>query len=571
MERQQGRHEFVPSLSGIDLDDLLGELRERAGAVREAHERLSGLLGAVVAVSSELDLAAVLQRIITTACSLVGARYGALGVLGPERDELVQFITHGLDDETRAAIGDIPHGHGVLGLLIKEPKALRLHEISEHPKSVGFPANHPPMHSFLGVPLLVRDEVFGNLYLSDKESGEDFSAADEEVVTALAAAAGVAVENARLYEQSRNREAWLRAAAECTRTLTSDSQVRTGYDQVVSSAHAASGAPVVVMLRPAEPELDPAGSLYAVAQRGLLEVTETPASVVPAGIVELVAAGSAALVEPQEVADLLGCKTPQSAAGAPMWAGERLQGVVLFLWPDVNPSVPIDLLQATTFGERVALAMAVAEAQADRERIAVLEDRDRIARDLHDLVIQRLFAVGLSVQGAARDVVKPTVATRLERVVDDLDETIKDVRRTIYQLHAGPAGAGGLRSEIDEVLEHAEDALGFAPSLRTDGPLSAVPDEVGADLIAVLRESLTNAAKHADATAVQVEVRVGSALEASVTDNGTGMPASLSRRSGLSNLQARAEAHGGSLTISPGPGGGTEVVWWVPLTSTARD
>jgi signal transduction histidine kinase len=325
------------------------------------------------------------------------------------------------------------------------------------------------------------------------------------------------------------------------------------------------------MLRPAEPELDPAGSLYAVAQRGLLEVTETPASVVPAGIVELVAAGSATPVEPQEVADLLGCKTPQSAAGAPMWAGERLQGVLLFLWPDVNPSAPIDLLQATTFGERVALAMAVAEAQADRERIAVLEDRDRIARDLHDLVIQRLFAVGLSVQGAARDVIKPTVATRLERVVDDLDETIKDVRRTIYQLHAGPAGAGGLRSEIDEVLEHAEDALGFAPSLRTDGPLSAVPDEVGADLIAVLRESLTNAAKHADATAVQVEVRVGSALEASVTDNGTGMPASLSRRSGLSNLQARAEAHGGSLTISPAQGGGTEVVWWVPLTSTARD
>jgi signal transduction histidine kinase len=253
-----------------------------------------------------------------------------------------------------------------------------------------------------------------------------------------------------------------------------------------------------------------------------------------------------------------------------MWAGERLEGVLLFLWPEAAPSSPIDLFQATTFGERVALAMAVAEAQADRERIAVLEDRDRIARDLHDLVIQRLFAVGLSVQGAARDAVKPQVAQRLERVVDDLDETIKDVRRTIYQLHASP-GVGGLRSEIDEVLEHAEDALGFAPSLRTEGPLSAVPDEVGADLVAVLRESLTNAAKHADATAVRVEVRVGSALEASISDNGNGMPASLSRRSGLANLQARAEEHGGSLTVSPVPTGGTEIVWWVPLTSTARD
>ena len=569
MERQPGSSGFVPSLSGIDLDDLLGELRDRAGAVREAHERLSGLLGAVVAVSSELDLAAVLQRIITTACSLVGARYGALGVLGPERDQLVQFITHGLDDETRARIGEIPHGHGVLGLLIKDPKALRLHEISEHPKSVGFPPNHPPMHSFLGVPLLVRDEVFGNLYLSDKGNGEDFSSADEEVVTALAAAAGVAVENARLYEQSRNREAWLRAAAECTRTLTGEAQIRTGYDQVVSSAHTASMAPVVVLMRPAEPELDPAGSLYAVAQRGLLEVTETPVATVPEALVQMVDAHAASQLEPEDVADLLGCKAPQAAAGAPMWAGERLEGVLLFLWPEAAPASPIDLFQATTFGERVALAMAVAEAQSDRERIAVLEDRDRIARDLHDLVIQRLFAVGLSVQGAARDAVKPQVAQRLERVVDDLDETIKDVRRTIYQLHATP-GVGGLRSELDEVLEHAEDALGFAPSLRTEGPLSAVPDEVGADLVAVLRESLTNAAKHADATSVRVEVRDGSALEASISDNGNGMPASLSRRSGLANLQARAEAHGGSLTVSPVPTGGTEIVWWVPLTSTAR-
>jgi signal transduction histidine kinase len=569
MERQLGSSGFVPSLSGIDLDDLLGELRDRAGAVREAHERLSGLLGAVVAVSSELDLAAVLQRIITTACSLVGARYGALGVLSPEHDQLVQFITHGLDDETRARIGEIPHGHGVLGLLIQDPKALRLHEISEHPKSVGFPPNHPPMHSFLGVPLLVRDEVFGNLYLSDKENGEDFSPADEEVVTALAAAAGVAVENARLYEQSRNREAWLRAAAECTRTLTGEARIRTGYDQVVSSAHTASAAPVVVLMRPAEPELDPAGSLYAVAQRGLLEVTEAPAATVPEELARMVDARAASPLEPQSVADLLGCKAPQSAAGSPMWAGERLEGVLLFLWPESTPSTPIDLLQATTFGERVALAMAVAEAQADREHIAVLEDRDRIARDLHDLVIQRLFAVGLSVQGAARAAVKPQVAQRLERVVDDLDETIKDVRRTIYQLHATP-GVGGLRSELDEVIEHAEDALGFAPSLRTEGPLSAVPDEVGADLVAVLRESLTNAAKHAVATTVRVEVRVGSALEASVTDNGNGMPSNLSRRSGLANLQARAEAHGGSLTVSPVPTGGTEVVWWVPLTSSAR-
>jgi signal transduction histidine kinase len=568
MEGHTGSPSFVPSLSGIELDDLLGELRDRAGAVREAHERLSGLLGAVVAISSELDLAAVLQRIVSTACSLVGARYGALGVLAPEREHLSQFITHGLDDETRALIGDIPHGRGVLGLLINDPQPLRLHEISSHPKSVGFPVNHPPMHTFLGVPLRVRDEVFGNLYLSDKEDGEDFSAADEEVVTALAAAAGVAVENARLYEQSRTREAWLRAAAECTRTLTTEPLLRAAFDQIVASARTASGAPGVVLLRAASAE-EPVSSLAVVAHQGPLEVVEPPAGVVPAGIQAAVQGRVAVALAGEDVAELLGTKAPETSIAIPLWAGELLQGLVVLAWPQEPANGATDMFQATTFGERVALAMAVADSQADREHIAVLEDRDRIARDLHDLVIQRLFAVGLSVQGAARDAVKPLVSQRLERVVDDLDETIKDIRRTIYQLHASP-GQSGLRSELDEVIEQAEDALGFAPSMRTDGPLSAIPDEVGADLVAVLRESLANAAKHAGATAVAVEVRVGSALEALVTDNGRGLPARLGRESGLANLRSRAEAHGGTLSVTPGPAGGTEIVWTVPLTSAAR-
>jgi len=570
MDGHPGDPGFVPSLSGIDLDDLLGELRERASAVREAHQRLSGLLGAVVAVSSELDLATVLQRIVKTACSLVDAQYGALGVLDADHGHLVQFITHGVDDETRARIGDIPHGLGVLGLLIHDPQPLRLHDIGDHAKSVGFPPNHPPMHTFLGVPLRVRDEVFGNLYLTDKHGGQDFSAADEEVVIALAAAAGVAVENARLYEQSRTREGWLRAAAECTRTLTEEPHRRSGPDQVVASACVASGAPVSVLLRPAGSDLDAPDSLAVVARRGALESTSVPTATVPPGVAGAVGGRSAVPLAPTEVADLLGTKEPESAVGIPMWAGERLEGLLVLLWPSEPPQAATDLFQATLFGERVALALAVAESQADRERIAVLEDRDRIARDLHDLVIQRLFAVGLSVQGAARDAVKPVVAQRLERVVDDLDDTIKDVRRTIYQLHASPA-QGGLRGDLDEVLEHAEDALGFAPSLRTEGPLSAVPDEIGADLIAVLRESLTNVAKHAAATSVEVEVRVGpSALEAWVTDNGRGMPETLERRSGLSNLQARAEAHGGTLFTAAGPQGGTQLVWRVPLTSSSR-
>ena len=255
---------------------------------------------------------------------------------------------------------------------------------------------------------------------------------------ALAAAAGVAVENARLYEQSRTREGWLRAAAECTRTLTEEPHRRSGHDQVVASACVASGAPVSVLLRPAGSDLDAPDSLAVVARRGALESTSVPTATVPPGVARAVGGRSAVPLAPTEVADLLGTKEPDSAVAIPMWAGERLQGLLVLLWTSEPPQAATDLFQATLFGERVALALAVAESQADRERIAVLEDRDRIARDLHDLVIQRLFAVGLSVQGAARDAVKPVVAQRLERVVDDLDDTIKDVRRTIYQLHASP-------------------------------------------------------------------------------------------------------------------------------------
>ncbi|MFP5335300.1 MAG: GAF domain-containing protein, partial [Actinomycetes bacterium] len=243
---------IVPSLSRVDLDDLLSELRERAGAVRASHERLSTLLDAVVAVSSELDLPAVLERIVATACLLSGARYGALGVLSRDGTSLVEFVTHGLEPELRERIGHLPTGHGVLGLLIEDPRPLRLRDIHEHPRSVGFPAHHPPMRGFLGVPVRTRDEVFGNLYLTEKlgPDGEpgDFSAQDEEVVVALAAAAGVAVENARLYEQSRSREAWLQAAADCTQAITAGRDEALAARLVAESAREAADADVAVLV-----------------------------------------------------------------------------------------------------------------------------------------------------------------------------------------------------------------------------------------------------------------------------------------------------------------------------------
>src|SRR5215218_3866951 len=200
----------LPPLARVDLDDLLHEVLERVGEVVASRERLRALLDAVVAIGADLDLRSTLQRIVQAACRLAGARYGALGVIGDDR-MLMEFITHGLDPATHAAIGDLPRGHGVLGLLIDEPRPIRLEDITRHPRAYGFPPNHPPMHSFLGVPVRIRDQVFGNLYLAEKAGGGQFGQDDEEMVVALAIAAGAAVDNARLFAQAQRRQRWLAA------------------------------------------------------------------------------------------------------------------------------------------------------------------------------------------------------------------------------------------------------------------------------------------------------------------------------------------------------------------------
>jgi signal transduction histidine kinase len=392
-------------------------------------------------------------------------------------------------------------------------------------------------------------------------------------VSALAAA-GVAIENARLYEETVSREAWLRAAATSTAALTTGDDVEEGLGHVAEAVRVASGADAVAVLRSSPEERgEPwvqgsALELWAYAGRERPRAAEP---LLPAHLAEALRGRNALEPDVDEVGALLASKPPQSAMALPLWAVDRLLAVVVLAWGEEGRTVSsADISQASAFSEQVALALAVAEAQADRERLAVLEDRDRIARDLHDLVIQRLFAVGLSVQAAARDAVRPAIRGRLEQVVDDLDDTIKDVRRTIFQLQAGP-GQAGLRAEVDEVLEDAEEALGFAPALHTVGPLSAVPDDVAADLTAVLREALTNVAKHAHATTAAVSLTVGGAVEACVTDNGVGLPAGPGRRSGLANLGARAQAHGGTCTAVADPDGGTVLTWRVPLTSGGRE
>ena len=369
-------------------------------------KQLLRLLDAVMAIGSEQTLADALRRITETASDLVDAKYAALGVLDESGSRLAEFITVGIDEEATALIGSRPEGHGILGLLILEPKPLRLPDLHAHPDSFGFPPGHPPMTSFLGVPIRLRGVVYGNLYMTDKADGQVFTDIDQELAVGLAVAAGLTIENARLHEVART-----------------------------------------------------------------------------AGL---------------------------------------------------------------------------------------LDERERIARDLHDDVIQRLFATGLSLQAAAQITKEPMAIERIMRSVDEIDMSIRQVRSTIFELHQLGSAQQSARTEVVAVCDDSAKALGFKPMLDINGPIdSAVDEQVRGHLLLCLRETLSNVARHARASAVDVTVIVTAGhLVLRVADDGVGYhPPSDQRSSGIDNMLVRAEALGGLFSIANRPEGGTLVTWDVPLAS----
>ncbi|MER5742801.1 GAF domain-containing protein [Streptomyces sp. NPDC002225] len=551
--------------------------RSLQGLSAEITARIPQLLEAMRSVGAGLELHSTLDRICETAAELAHSRYAAIGVVDAEGEGLSDFVTYGVPDETVARIGRRPDGHrGLLGALIHDPVPVRLADLTADPRFAGFPPGHPPMRTFLGVPIRVQGEIFGNLYLAEKEGGGEFNDYDLHMVRVLATEAGIAIGNARLYEAARQRERWIDGSVAVTTTLLSGGDADDALSVVAEQARRLADAAAGVVLLPTGD-----GGLEVVAvsaddPASSLGVVIGPESPIAARLLE----GEPVFVDdsatdPRMVTSLAPRYGPSMLL--PLQSGGRVLGALAT--PRTRGGRPFSEAErtlATQFASQAALALKMAEAQRDRERLAVYEDRDRIARDLHDLVIQRLFATGMMLESAQRRSSVPEERNGIGRAVDELDVTIQEIRTAIFALQQEPAEApSGLRTRVLREINTAAVPLGFKPSHRFLGPVDSLVGELtGKNLIAALREALSNAFRHADASVIDVVVDATAtlpdgraAVRLSVADDGVGIPEG-GRRSGLRNLARRAESLGGASWFGPGigeDGGGTTVVWEVPV------
>jgi len=565
-------------LSARGLDDLLTEVHSLDSRM-SAQGRVHSLLQAVLAIGGDLDLATVLRRLTEAAAQLAGARYAGLGVVD-EEGGFSEFIPVGISKEQAERINRFPHGRGVLGAPLHARNALRLADLREHPEFGGFPEGHPQMATFLGVPIQVRDEVFGNLYLTEKANGGEFDEEDEAMVSALATAAGVAIENARLYEEARLRERWLAASTEITTRLLSGADTDEVLAHLAAQAREIGGADTAVVLLP-----DPRarGHLFAEIADGPIaqEILGTPVEIHDSACGAVYESGEARIIPDlgEESCPMLTHRGYGPGLLVPLGTPGNTRGVLLLgKLSDRAPFTATIRRMLHSFSVQAGVALELAEARTDTERLVVLEERDRIAKDLHDVVIQRLFASAMTLMSTMRLIASPEVEERVRRTIDELDGTIREIRSTIFALQNPPSPRDtSLRGRILRLAENTAHSLGCHPGVSLDGPIDAsVPDEVGEHLLAVLGEGLTNVARHAGATEVHVSVAVEetagtsgtNTLTLMLTDNGVGLPPE-GRRSGLRNLDQRARALGGGFTAARGESGGTVLVWRVPVPDGA--
>jgi len=526
-----------------------------AGRTVATDPRVGRLLDAVLLVTGDLDLETILRRIVEAGCSLVDATYGALGVIAEDGQGLSRFVHHGIDDDVAARIGHLPEGHGVLGQLIREPHSLRLDDLSAHERSYGFPAHHPPMRTFLGAPILVRGEAFGNLYLTEKRGGEPFTEEDEGLVVGLAAVAGAAIANARLVDEVQRRGVWRDAILELTTTALSGGSVTRVRDRLVARAtELVEGDAASCLVERHGDGLWVLSSAGAAPAPGFTDAAGPP-------VLEMFASARPVRDDHSPLLDRAVLWVPIVDGGevvAALGVGRQ------------RPFTAQEERQLASYAEQSSFLWAYERAQAELRGLSLVEDRERIGRDLHDTVIQRLFATGLSLQGTIRRVQdRPEVAGRLEQAVDDIDMTVKEIRSTIFELNASREQDGqSVRAAVLQVIEEVAPMFAHPPRVRFEGPLDTVVSaELGGQLVAVAREALTNVAKHAEAEVVEVELVGDSALvRLRVVDDGRGLPDE--RRAegrGLRNLAERAAALSGTFVIWSDPdGAGTVLVWEVP-------
>ncbi|GAT08129.1 GAF domain-containing sensor histidine kinase [Mycolicibacterium novocastrense] len=552
------------TLSQLRLRELLMEVQDRVEQIVQGRDRLDGLVDAMLVVTSGLELDQTLRTIVHTAIELVDAQYGALGVRGHDH-ELVEFIYEGIDESMRERIGHLPEGRGVLGVLIDDPKPIRLDNISHHAASVGFPPHHPPMRTFLGVPVRIRNEVFGNLYLTEKAGGQPFSEDDEVLVQALAAAAGIAIDNARLYEQSKTRQSWIEATRDIGTELLAGTDPATVFRLVADESRHLSGAKMTLVAVPADPD-EPAEEVdeLVVAATAGDEPTETFRFMTTSGT----AIGKAFLQRTPGRFDSLELAPNRPATGPalvlPLRTSDSVAGVLVAARPPGSSPFSADELDMmSAFADQAALAWQLATTQRRMRELDVLSDRDRIARDLHDHVIQRLFAVGLALQGTIPRSHKPEVRQRLSECVDDLQNVIQEIRTAIFDLHGADAGITRLRQRIDEAVAQFADS-GVRTTVQFSGPLSVVDANLADHAEAVVREAVSNVVRHAKASILTVNVVVGDDLCIEVVDDGCGVAGSITG-SGLTNLKRRAEEVWGKFAIEAAPTGGTRLRWRAPL------
>ncbi len=547
-------------------DGVLKGFVSRAEELLQSQERMAGLLEAVVAVAEDLSLDAVLERVVESACRLLHARYGALGVIGDDR-ALSHFITVGIDQELAGRIGPLPTGHGVLGLLISDPRPLRLHDLRRHPESYGFPANHPPMKSFLGVPVRVRDVVFGNLYLTEKEDGSDFTAEDEGLAVALAAAAGVAIENARLYDDARRRARWLEACMDVAGLMLSNDRDYTsgGLDPIASRALQESGSHLALLVAPAA---DGRGHIVAgVAGKRSPQFSGRRLTLDSPWLEGVLDGGEPVVLD--DASALFG-EIDDGITGPLLAVALSTQGahhglLLLVRDPDEMHFARTDIEMGAVFGSHVALALELARVHRLREELLVFTDRDRIARDLHDLVIQRLFAAGLSVQSLTRFTKDELATERIRTITGELDEAIRSLRDTIYSLKSSVGETELLSGRIRRVTRSSAKSMPFTPRLTITGPVDAVTPDKADNVVAVVSEGLSNAIRHSGADAISVSVGVVKGrVTVVITDNGAGF-AEPEKRRGLANLEDRARMLDGECTITSAPDAGTSLEWSVPV------